>query len=47
MTGNRAPQRTNVRAVVLCTAVLSLTALTATSGQTIIYSRGQNVVPVV
>ena len=43
--GSRARRRATVSARVLCTAVLSLTALTAASGQTIIYSRGQNVVP--
>ena len=35
----------SVRAVVLLTAAAALSSLTATSGQTIIFERGQNVVP--
>ena len=38
-------QRSTAWTTVLFAALLSLVALTATSGQTIIYSRGQNVVP--
>ena len=46
MTGDRSQRRMSVwTRTGLCTAVLSLTALAATSGQTIIYSRGQNVAP--
>ncbi len=45
MMGIRARWQARVRTVVLLTAAVGLTALTATSGQTIIFERGQNVVP--
>ena len=45
MTTTRAVWRANPRAAVLLTVAVSLCTLTAASGQTIIFERGQNVVP--
>lgn len=45
MTTTRAVARANPRAAVLLTVAVSLCTLTAASGQTIIFERGQNVVP--
>ena len=45
MKTSRARWRVSAQAVVLLTAAAALSSLTATSGQTIIFERGQNVVP--
>ena len=45
MTTTRAVWRANPRAAILLTVAVSLCTLTAASGQTIIFERGQNVVP--
>lgn len=45
MTTTRAVWRANPRAAILLTMAVSLCTLTAASGQTIIFERGQNVVP--
>ncbi len=45
MASNRSRWWAQTRSVVLLTAVASVSMLTATSGQTIIFERGQNIVP--
>ena len=45
MKTSRARWRVSTGAVVLLTVAAALSSLTATSGQTIIFERGQNVVP--
>ena len=46
MTGNRARSRMGVAAALAVAAALCLLSVAAVSGQTIIYSRGQNIAPV-
>lgn len=46
MRGNRARSRVGTAAALSAAAALCLTAVAAVSGQTIIYSRGQNIAPV-
>ena len=45
MTTSSTRWRVSARTVILLTAAVTLSSLTATNGQTIIFERGQNVVP--